>query len=81
MLMALSTELFVAFHPMWAGPNLAFSFDFMSKFLVDMEALADTKPLQVAQIERLLRFLKYAPCNHTYAIMLWSLLLINRPRN
>jgi hypothetical protein len=63
--MALSTELFVAFHPMWAGPNLAFSFDFMSKFLVDMEALADTKPLQAAQIERLLRFLKCAPRNHT----------------
>ena len=62
--MALSTELFVAFHPMWAGPNLAFSFDFMSKFLVDMEALADTKPLQAAQIERLLRFLKYAPRSH-----------------
>ena len=44
---------------MWAGPNLAFSFDLMSKFLVDMEALADTKPLQAAQMERLLRFLKY----------------------
>jgi hypothetical protein len=52
-------ELFVAFHPMWAGANLAFSFDLMSKFLVDMEALVDTKPFQAAEMERLLRFLKY----------------------
>jgi len=44
---------------MWGGSNLAFSFDLMSKFLVDMEALVGTRPLQMEQVERLLRFLKY----------------------
>lgn len=54
-------ELFVSLAPMWSGHNLIFSFDLMSKFLVDMEALAAAgKPFQLEQMERLLRFLRFA---------------------
>lgn len=52
-------ELLVAFQSLWAGPNLGFSFDLMSKFLVDIEALADAKPFQTEQMKRLLRFMRY----------------------
>lgn len=45
---------------MWAGPNLVFTFDLMSKFLVDMEALAEIQPFQMEHTERMLRFLRFA---------------------
>lgn len=55
---SLLAELLVALQPMWVGPNLVFSFDLMSKFLVDMEALVDTKGFQLDHLKRLLRFLR-----------------------
>ena len=50
-------ESFVSFHPLWLSV-LVFSFDLLGKFLVDMEELAAARSVQVAQVKRLMRFLR-----------------------